>query len=201
MILYETAYGFSRLRTYTHVALVWIGILLAAVVVLEILHHERRFAAAAIIAAAGFAFTLGVLNVDGLIVKENVRRAQQGQGFDVPYLVSLSTNSVPALVDVFQSPAAPGLTRDAVGAVLFCRLHSQSADSPSDWRSFSFSRWQADRAVDRVRQQLTGYRVTDNSWPTRILTPGGVAYACNGGAGLACACNFTKRSYPVRGLT
>ncbi len=86
LILYETAYGFSRLRTYTHVALVWIGILLAAVVVLEILHHERRFAAAAIIAAAGFAFTLGVLNVDGLIVKENVRRAQQGQGFDVPYL-------------------------------------------------------------------------------------------------------------------
>ncbi len=38
LLLYETAYGFSRLRTYTHVALVWIGILLAAVVVLEILH-------------------------------------------------------------------------------------------------------------------------------------------------------------------
>lgn len=180
LVLYETAYGFSRLRTYTHVALVWIGILLAAVVVLEILHYERRFAAAAIIASMGFAFTLGILNVDGLIVKENVRRAQQGQGFDVPYLVSLSTDSVPALVDVFQSPAAPGLTRDAVGAVLFCRLHSQSADSPSDWRSFTFSRWQAERAVDRVRKQLTGYRVIDDSWRTPILTPGGVDYTCYG---------------------
>jgi hypothetical protein len=178
LVLYETAYGFSRLRTYTHVALVWIGILLATVVVLEILHHERRFAAAAIIAAAGFAFTLGILNVDSLIVKENVRRAQQGQGFDVPYLVSLSTDSVPALVDVFQSPAVPGLTRDAVGAVLFCRLHTQTADAASDWRSFTFSRWQADRAEDRIRQKLTAYRVIDDSWPTRILTPGNVDYTC-----------------------
>ncbi|MGZ6316474.1 MAG: DUF4153 domain-containing protein, partial [Anaerolineales bacterium] len=160
------------------VALVWIGILLAAVVILEILHYERRFAAAAIIAAAGFAFTLGILNVDSLIVKENVRRAQQGQGFDVPYLVSLSTDSVPTLVDIFQSPAVPGLTRDAVGAVLFCRLHTQSADSTSDWRSFTFSRWQADRAEARVRQKMTAYRVIDDSWPTRILTPGNVDYTC-----------------------
>ncbi len=131
----------------------------------------------------GFAFTLGILNVDSLIVKENVRRAQQGQGFDVPYLVSLSTDSVPALVDVFRSPAVPGYTRDAVGAVLFCRLHLQSADPASDWRSFTFSRWQADRAMDGVRQKLTAYHVIEEAWPTRILTPGGVDYTCHDAGG------------------
>jgi hypothetical protein len=34
LVLYEAAYGFSRLRTYTHVFLVWIGLLLVATIVL-----------------------------------------------------------------------------------------------------------------------------------------------------------------------
>ncbi|HQX00963.1 MAG TPA: DUF4173 domain-containing protein, partial [Anaerolineales bacterium] len=33
--LYEAAYGFSRLRTYTHVFLIWLGLLLVATIVLE----------------------------------------------------------------------------------------------------------------------------------------------------------------------
>jgi uncharacterized protein DUF4153 len=177
LLLYEAAYGFSRLRTYTHVALVWIGLLLATVVVLEILHWERRFALAALIASLGFAASLAVLNVDGLIVKENVNR---GVGLDVPYLVSLSTDSVPALADAFQSPSYPGLTRDAVGAVLYCRLKLNPPNSESDWRSFTISRWQAELALKRVQPQLSGYHAVDDSSPAQILTPAGVDYDCYG---------------------
>ncbi len=180
LVLYETAYGFSRLRTYTHVALAWIGILLITVVVLEILHHERGFAAAALVTSIGFAISLAILNVDGLIVKENVQRAVQGEGFDVSYLVSLSTDSVPVLVDVFEAPSTPGLTRDAVGAVLFCRLHSNAGNSSSDWRSFTVSRWRADTMLKRIGKQLDQYRVVDDSWPIRIITPASVAYTCFG---------------------
>jgi uncharacterized protein DUF4153 len=179
LILYESAYGFSRLRTYTHVALVWIGLLLAAAVVLESLRRGRTFALALLVASLGFAVSLAVLNVDALIVRENVDRAMHGQGLDVPYLVSLSTESVPALAEVFESPTSPDLTRDAVGAVLFCRLRAPHADL--DWRSFTLSRWQADEALKRVGPQLQGYRVVDESWPIRILTPGHVAYNCYGG--------------------
>ncbi|HSK89229.1 MAG TPA: DUF4173 domain-containing protein, partial [Anaerolineales bacterium] len=39
--LYEMAYGYSRLRTYTHVVMIWLGLLLVAVVILEVLHRER----------------------------------------------------------------------------------------------------------------------------------------------------------------
>jgi hypothetical protein len=49
--LYEAVYGFSRLRTYTHVFLVWIGFLLIATIVLEILRKERMFAFAMLIAS------------------------------------------------------------------------------------------------------------------------------------------------------
>lgn len=181
LILYETAYGFSRLRTYTHVFLIWVGLLLGAVVVLEILHRERLFAAAALIASLGFAVSLSFLNVDGFIVRQNVSRAVQGKGLDVPYLVSLSTDSVPALVDIFQSPSYPGLTRDAVGAVLFCRLNSNSNHSNADWRSFAFSRWQADNSLNAIQGQLGKYRIMNDQWPVQILTPGSVLYPCYGG--------------------
>jgi hypothetical protein len=180
LILYETAYGFSRLRTYTHVVLIWIGILLGVVVLLEILHRERAFAAAALITSLGFTASLGLLNVDGFIVQQNVNRAVQGQGLDVPYLVSLSNDSVPVLVDEFRSTALPGLTRDAVGAVLFCRLHYGSTRPVEDWRSFTLSIWQANMAMKEVKAQLDHYRVIDDQWPLKILTPGSVSYDCYG---------------------
>ena len=72
LALYEVAYGFSRLRTYTHVILIWIGLLFAAVVVLEVLHRERAFAFAALIASIGFAVSLSLLNVDAFIARQNI---------------------------------------------------------------------------------------------------------------------------------
>ena len=41
LVLYEMAYGFSRLRTYTHVFMIWLGLLLITVVFLEISRRER----------------------------------------------------------------------------------------------------------------------------------------------------------------
>ena len=151
----RAAYGFSRLRTYTHVALVWIGLLLATVVVLEILHRERGFALAALVASLGFAVSLAVLNVDGLIVKENVYRAEQGEGFDVPYLVSLSTDSVPALVDVFRVgivSRASRVTQSARSCSVVC--YSGGEIENSDWRSFTLSRWQADAAFKLLQRAV-----------------------------------------------
>lgn len=180
LVLYETAYGFSRLRTYTHVVLVWIGLLLGAVVVLEILRRERAFALAALIASLGFAVSLSLLDVDGFIVRQNVSRAARGEGLDVPYLVSLSADSVPALADEFQSSSLPGLTRDAVGAVLFCRMQSDSGGSAKDWRGFTLSQWRANAVIDEAREKLSRYRIVNENFPIQILTPGSVLYDCLG---------------------
>lgn len=181
LVLYEAAYGFSRLRTYTHVFLIWIGLLLIVTIVLEIFHRERTFALSALLASLGFALSLSLLNVDGFIVRQNVDRAVQGAGLDVPYLVSLSADSVPVLTDIYQSSSYPNLTRDAVGAVLFCRIQPGTSDrADQDWRAFSFSNWRADMDLMSIKSRLSKYQVTDDSWPIRILTPGHVAYDCQG---------------------
>ncbi len=79
LVLYETAYGFSELRTYTHVFMIWLGLLLISTVILEIIHRERMFALTALIASIGFAATLPILNVDAFIVQKNIARELQGQ--------------------------------------------------------------------------------------------------------------------------
>ncbi len=180
LVLYETAYGFSRLRTYTHVALVWIGLLLVAVVVLEILQRQRGFVAAMLVASLGFALSLAVLNVDSLIVKENVERAIQGQELDVQYLASLSSDSIPTLAALYESPSTPVATKDSIGAVLFCHWETDGQRLSTDWRGFTVSRAQADTAIARLAPQLKAYRLIEADWPTRIGTPGGATYQCRG---------------------
>ena len=80
--LYEEAYGFSRLRTYTHVFLIWLGLLLIVTIALEILRKEHMFTFAMLIAALGFAISLPILNVDAFIVesKYSTRDSCAGKG-------------------------------------------------------------------------------------------------------------------------
>ncbi|MBI5964403.1 MAG: DUF4173 domain-containing protein, partial [Chloroflexi bacterium] len=116
--LYEAAYGFSRLRTYTHVFLIWLGLLLVVTIVLEILRKERMFTFAMLIAALGFAMTLPILNVDAFIVNQNIQREIRTQkdsnltgggraDLDAQYFLDLSDDAVPPLVKAYRTPSLP----------------------------------------------------------------------------------------------
>jgi len=178
LLLYEAAYGFTRLRTYTHVFMIWLGVLLAAVVVLDILHKERSFALAMLLAATSLAVTLSLLNVDGFIVHRNIARTPPGGGLDVPYLASLSADAIPALAADLVDESLPGLRRDAVGAVLVCHEKMNPNSSDDNWRGFTLSNWWAERAIQAVRGKLADYQVLDEKWPVKVLTPENVYYEC-----------------------
>ncbi|MCX6039201.1 MAG: DUF4173 domain-containing protein [Chloroflexi bacterium] len=182
LMLYEAAYGFSRLRAYTHVFMIWLGVLLVVVVVLDILNKERTFALAALLASIGFAATLTLMNVDGFIVRQNVARAAAGADLDVATLASLSSDSVPALVDALQDGSLTPGTRDAVGAALACRVNAErSWDPDTDWRSFTLSRGWAGQAMGQTQVQeiLKNYGVLDDNWPVQVQTPMGEKYDCS----------------------
>lgn len=179
LALYEAAYGFSRLRTYTHVLLVWIGVLLVAVIVLEVLRRERAFATAALLAGLGFGVSLALLNVDGFIVRENVARAMQGEQLDTGYLSMLSDDSVPVVAQIYQAASTPAWIREAMGAVLACGTARSSHRADRDWRSFSLSRSMAVAALVPLRDALSRYQYVDKDWPPRVVTPDGTGvYTC-----------------------
>jgi hypothetical protein len=180
LALYEAAYGFSRLRTYVHVSLVWLGVLLAVVVVLEMMHRERQVAAAVLLASIGFTLTLNVVNVDAFIVRQNVDRALRGAELDVPYLASLSDDSVPALAALFRSSSSPVQTREAVGVALACRLQEPGRTALADWRSFTVSRWRAQRLLEGLRNELAEYQLVKGESSAEIITPRGATQNCYG---------------------
>ncbi|MCC6299091.1 MAG: DUF4173 domain-containing protein [Anaerolineales bacterium] len=184
-------HGFSRLRLYPRIFLVWLAILLVTVIVLEVFRKERYFAFAAVIASLGFAATLSLTNVDAAIVKRNTPRALTGKLINVGHLASLSTDAVPALVDEFLSTKYSVADHEKIGAALTCQLYFMSVveenredDSKEDsketrdWRSFILSQYRADEAMQRIEPALQEYGINDDRRPVRVRTPGGELYDC-----------------------
>jgi hypothetical protein len=189
LVLYEAAYGFSRLRTYTHVFMIWLGLLLVAVVILEVLRWERSIALAMILAALGFIISLNLLNVDAFIVKQNIQReirsatdqafAQGRADLDTQYFLDLSEDAIPPLVNAFHSKTVPAFVREKVGAALACKLYEREPDERViPWQAFHFSRFNADTAFKQVAKELKEYQVIDKDWPVMVETPGGEEFSC-----------------------
>jgi hypothetical protein len=183
--LYEAVYGFSRLRTYTHVFLIWIGLLLIATIVLEILRKERMFAFAMLIASFGFAISLPILNVDVFIVNQNIQRELKSWTKDVvdldaQYFIDLSDDAVPTLVNTYQTPSTPDSVREKVGAALACiRYERELNESDPSWQSFHIARFNADKALSSIKKDLARYAVNDGEYPAKVLTPSGEEFPCS----------------------
>ncbi|MCI0552999.1 MAG: DUF4173 domain-containing protein [Anaerolineae bacterium] len=185
LVLYEQAYGFSRLRTYTHVFMIWLALLLVAVVVLEMLRRERMVGLAMVLASLGFVISLGVLNVDSFIVKQNIQReirAQavtsfgRGEALDVSYFLSLSDDAVPPLVDAFRSKSLPVSIKEKIGAALTCIRYNRLGQSHLPWQSFHLSRFHAARAFVDVKKDLDAYDLIETDM--KVKTPGGEEFSC-----------------------
>lgn len=179
--LYEAAYGFSRLRTYTHVFLVWIGLLLVATMMLEMIHKERMFAFAMLIASFGFAISLPILNVDAFIVKQNIQRELKGgdvEELDSQYFVQLSDDAIPPLVKALQAPNLPDPIHEKVTAALACIRYSRSTRE-SSWQSLHLARLNADNALAFVKTEIDAFDIDDSEYPFKAVAPNGDEFPCN----------------------
>ncbi len=177
-------HGFSRLRLYPRVFLIWLGILLVVIAILELTRRERSFAFAAVVASVGFAVSLTLVDVDSAIVKHNVPRVLDGKVLNVAHMASLSTDAVPALVEEFYSDAYSLSDHEGIGAALVCHLQRDTYEedtSSMDWQSFNLSRWQAHVALQKVEKYLQGYGINTNGvsdWSWKVRTPGNDWYRC-----------------------
>ncbi|MEX2162001.1 MAG: DUF4173 domain-containing protein [Anaerolineales bacterium] len=141
LLLLEQAYGFTRLRTYPHVFMIWLGVLLLAVVVLEALGRQRAFALAVAAAVVGFTASLALLNVDGFIAATNVARAADGSQLDFRYLGSLSADSVPSLIAGYTQANEAGNSELAQELAISLACHFSRADALplAAWQGWNLS--------------------------------------------------------------
>jgi hypothetical protein len=180
LYLYESAYGFSRSRAYAHVFIIWLGILLLAVVIMEIIHRRRAFANIALGILIGFSVSLNLLNVDRFIVQNNINRAIQGGQLDTSYLSTLSSDAILALVSNFSSDKLSPKIKEGISAALMCYMKDMknTPESKNHWQSFHLSDRIADRDFQSIQKILEVYRVQDNEWPTKVISPEGTEYPC-----------------------
>jgi len=160
LVLYEQAYGFTRLRTYTYMFIPWLGLLLLSMLVLLITHSMQRAAAVSLVFFMGFGLLFGVWNVDGWIVRQNVQRAANGQAFDGNYLQMLSSDAVPTLIKQAQRTDLPNAVREELLFGLACRAALRESTKPA-WQSFNFSEW-------RATQWLTTHAALWRDYPIEI---------------------------------
>jgi hypothetical protein len=159
LLLYESAYGFTRLRTYTHVLIFWMALLLAAVIVLEVIRRPGHFALALLVFSFGFGLTIGALNIDGFIARQNIQRAAAGSELDLSYLASLSADSTPTLFHAFRDPDQPASVRDLLGGALACQAEAVRTQKPVPWQGFNFAEDAAARLLIQNQAYWEGYPI------------------------------------------
>jgi hypothetical protein len=118
--------------------------------------------------------------VDASIVRQNVRRAGSGAGLDVAYLATLSPDSVPALVQAYQSPALPSRTREAAGVALVCQANATPNRSQAEWQSFTLSRFWGQAALRPVQASLDKYHLLAEDRMVTVTSPAGDKFDCYG---------------------
>jgi hypothetical protein len=143
MRLYQETFGLTELRLYTTAFMMWIGIVLIWLVLTVLRGQRDRFAFGALTAGIGVVVALNVVNPDALIVQRNAAMTgDEGERrFDSQYVLSLSADAVPALVDNF----------DEIMLAERCdvarELQRRYVDDEHGWRSWTWSRQRAHDAV------------------------------------------------------
>jgi hypothetical protein len=164
MLLYVGIYGLSELRIYTSAFMGWIALVLGWFVATVLRGRRERFASGALLTGFAVLLVLNGLNPDGLIVRVNAgrvlaadappgvpraRSAPEPQPLDDRYLLGLSADAVPGLVE-----ALPALGPEQQPRVARGLLDRWSAPASLDWRGWSLGRWQAWHAVEANRAAL-----------------------------------------------
>jgi hypothetical protein len=157
--LYEAAYGFTVLRTITHIFMIWLGVLLATVALMEIFNQFRRLALVLFLILFGFTLTLNLVNVDRFIASRNIEHAIAGHPLDANYLIrNLSHDSIPALFAYSQAEATPEEVKEALDAVLACRYKlRQTTEDKQFWAAWNLSYARSDALFEQNRSSLDAY--------------------------------------------
>ncbi len=139
--LYEAAYGYTQLRLYSHIFMVWLAVAFVWFLVTLWLRPDR-FAIGAFVAALGFLITLNAINPDAFIAKQNLARYEVTGKLDAYYLTRLSEDAVPALV--LPVDRVTGEERKVLSDHLRYRLERMGASTRwRSWPSFHLARRRA----------------------------------------------------------
>ena len=153
LMLYEDAYGLTRLRISVHAVIIVLAIVFVMMIAATILWKGKWLARASVglIGLSLVAFSL--VNPDAQIARQNVARFEQTGSIDATYLSSLSVDAASALDDL------PAPLNSCVIQAL------DGADPNLSWTEINLSRLSAQEVVSEARRTAPVdciYRLVDS---------------------------------------
>ncbi|HOA20214.1 MAG TPA: DUF4173 domain-containing protein, partial [Sedimentibacter sp.] len=138
MSLYDSAYGFTRLRVLVYIFLFFETVGLIATSVYIIKHN---FNILAVYAAVGLTFylTLNIIKIDEIIAKRNIDMYISGQAeeIDIDYLMNLSQDALPQIIRLSESDVQI-MTR--VKTIDFLKdMSAYYAQMENNWQSYNLT--------------------------------------------------------------
>lgn len=138
MSLYDSAYGFTRLRILVYMFLIFEGLGLAATLIYIIKHNFNIFAVYAAVALA-FYMTLNLVKIDEIIAERNIDMYLSGESetVDVDYLMTLSQDAVPQIMRLLDKDVDIVARNSA--RIYIVQLQKTYDSMDNSWQSYNLS--------------------------------------------------------------
>ncbi|MBZ0300919.1 MAG: DUF4173 domain-containing protein [Anaerolineae bacterium] len=157
MYLYEQAYGFTHLRVFTHVFMLWLGILFVFFLLTLFEVKPRIFTLGVLLTSIGYLATLNGMNVDLYIAERNIDRFYEGYALDLGFLGGLSTDAVPAVTRLYADNQNNPDAREWAGQWLAGQWLRLDAQKDATFFSLNLSRQQSWAALETIHDELPDY--------------------------------------------
>jgi hypothetical protein len=141
MRLYQIEFGLTELRLYTTAFMGWLAIVCVWFMLTVGRGKADRFAFGALASALAVLLALNMLNPDDAIVRVNAGRTEAANPFDASYVVGLSADAVPALIEVL--PVMTEADRCAAAAGILKRWSPPQRFNVLTWNLDRVLAWQA----------------------------------------------------------
>jgi hypothetical protein len=156
MWLYEEAFGFTQLRVYVHIAILWLGVLFGVFLLALFRLKKNVFSFGLVVVSIGYLVSLNLLNVDHYIAERNIARYHAGQELDIAFLNILSVDAVPVILPLYVESEPGSGVNDWAGQWLARHLHQLDGERTPN--GTSVLSWNASRAA--AYDQLSAIRDT-----------------------------------------
>lgn len=160
MLLYEEQFGFTHLRVYTHVSMLWLGMLFGVFLLSMFRVRRNVFAFGVLLVTIGYLGTLNLMDVDLYIAERNIARYREGRALDLSFLTTLSADALPAIVPLHRELADKPDARQWTGQWLAQQLNVLDRLRLNEGATLFSANTARDRAwsmLDGMRAEIPAY--------------------------------------------
>jgi hypothetical protein len=155
LLLYEDAYGFTTLRLYSHVFIIFLTIVFG-LLLYKVLKNgkDSSLSLGVFLSVILFLVGMNILNPDAFIAQKNIQRFNDGKKLDVYYLTTLSDDAVPVTIKMLD------ISDESVkGEFAYYMYWKMQGRIPSNnWQSFNVSHKRAKEIIAPKMEILEGYK-------------------------------------------